>query len=388
MLKNNKYVIGWVNYANFFPVEYYLKKQLAELGIDFISGTPDKINDLLKNDHVLIALSSSLNLYRSKNLSEFLPLGIFAKGNVDSVYLAWNSNTNGMYEHFLWQISKLKKIRINLQKAYKKNKDKYNMANYGINNSKASFDNFTDIFVFKDIIKAQLDFAKQNNAKKKLDDFDFCITDQSKTTVMLLRILNSLVFCDDLVDKFSYINKSDYSHNKNYFSQLHKFYLLIGDDAIIHRNNFNYKIDLSWFWYEITGLSFVFAVWLYNKNIVHRFFLDHNSDNNHINYINHIDKINQLKSAIKNSTNLARKMINANPEYLLQKIDQKQKHLKSSQWNMLEYWQKKIFYQSIFKCINADNSVDKIDKNKEYFLVDELSELRVFFMYLDEILGF
>ena len=47
--------------------------------------------------------------------------------------------------------------------------------------------------------------------------------------------------------------------------------LIIGDRAFKYNNNYKYIYDLSLAWKELTGLPFVFAVWVANKNLPNKF---------------------------------------------------------------------------------------------------------------------
>lgn len=53
--------------------------------------------------------------------------------------------------------------------------------------------------------------------------------------------------------------------------------LLIGDRALLERNNFKYIYDLSAEWNKLTGLPFVFACWVMNKSLPKGFIQKFNS---------------------------------------------------------------------------------------------------------------
>ena len=53
--------------------------------------------------------------------------------------------------------------------------------------------------------------------------------------------------------------------------------LVIGDRAFNLRNKYRFNYDLSEIWYKLTGLPFVFAVWVTNKKLDKNFITDFNS---------------------------------------------------------------------------------------------------------------
>jgi len=55
--------------------------------------------------------------------------------------------------------------------------------------------------------------------------------------------------------------------------------VIIGDRALEHRNNFEYNYDLATNWKNFTGLPFVFATWVANKQIDEMFIKSFNAAN-------------------------------------------------------------------------------------------------------------
>ncbi|MBM01204.1 MAG: hypothetical protein CL762_00580 [Chloroflexi bacterium] len=82
------------------------------------------------------------------------------------------------------------------------------------------------------------------------------ITDETSTSVILMKVLNQFYWKNDLLTISKEINNSD--------SQL-----LIGDKALKMKlsNNDEYEqvIDLGFEWYKFTSLPFVFALWAHNN---------------------------------------------------------------------------------------------------------------------------
>ena len=92
-------------------------------------------------------------------------------------------------------------------------------------------------------------------SQKKLKDItNVSVTNQTSTSVILLKVLNN----------FFWKNKN-LKIKSNAFESDSR--LIIGDDALAESNtnkNYNYKYDLGLEWHKNTGMPFVFAVWAYN----------------------------------------------------------------------------------------------------------------------------
>ena len=92
-------------------------------------------------------------------------------------------------------------------------------------------------------------------SEKKIDDVeDIYITNETSTSVMLLKTLNHF-----------YWKNKQIVYQKNPVNCKSK--LIIGDSALkfLNNNDFKYKYDLGHEWNNFTGLPFVFALWAYNK---------------------------------------------------------------------------------------------------------------------------
>ena len=92
---------------------------------------------------------------------------------------------------------------------------------------------------------------------------------QSRTSVMLTKIL---------AKKFWNIEVEWEATQPNYEQQISgtKAGVIIGDRALLMRNQFPYVYDLSDEWKKMTGLPFVFAVWVGPKNVSQAFLTDFN----------------------------------------------------------------------------------------------------------------
>jgi chorismate dehydratase len=90
---------------------------------------------------------------------------------------------------------------------------------------------------------------------------------QSKTSINLVKILAQELWKKD----FLYTNATSGYENK---IKGNTAGVVIGDRALLMANNFTYCYDLSEEWKKLTGLPFVFAVWVANKNIAKGFLND------------------------------------------------------------------------------------------------------------------
>ena len=99
-----------------------------------------------------------------------------------------------------------------------------------------------------------------------LDEIDTVLLDyQSRTSVMLCRIL----FAKHWKKSVQFINAADETYIDKIKGNVAG--LVIGDRALRIRDRFKYIYDLGLGWKEMTGMPFVFAVWVVKKQINTRF---------------------------------------------------------------------------------------------------------------------
>jgi len=99
-----------------------------------------------------------------------------------------------------------------------------------------------------------------------MEEIDTVFLDyQSRTSVMLCKIL----FEKHWKKEVHFINAED----ESYIDKIHGNVagLVIGDRALKIRDAFKYKFDLGLGWKAMTGLPFVFAVWVSKKEISEEF---------------------------------------------------------------------------------------------------------------------
>ncbi|MCF8213709.1 MAG: menaquinone biosynthesis protein [Chitinophagaceae bacterium] len=95
-----------------------------------------------------------------------------------------------------------------------------------------------------------------------MEEIDTVLLDyQSRTSVMLCKIL----FEKHWKKKVQFIDAKDESYIENIRGNVAG--LMIGDRALKIRDAFKYIFDLGLGWKEMTGLPFVFAVWVRKKEI-------------------------------------------------------------------------------------------------------------------------
>lgn len=95
---------------------------------------------------------------------------------------------------------------------------------------------------------------------------------QSRTSVRLAQILMENLWKKEveyLPADFDFIDKI----------QGTRAGVIIGDRALFHLQNFEYVYDLSEYWYEMTGMDFVFAAWISNQPISQEFIQKFNKAN-------------------------------------------------------------------------------------------------------------
>ena len=118
---------------------------------------------------------------------------------------------------------------------------------------------------------------------------------QSKTSVALLKIL----FREHWKQEVEWLEATD----EIYIDKIHDDTagLIIGDRALLLRDRFTYRYDLATAWKEMTGLPFVFAVWVSMKEMDERWTQSFNEYN---------------RKGIANIAEVANTLINIYPDVL------------------------------------------------------------------------
>jgi chorismate dehydratase len=174
--------IGEIQYANVYPIFYYLKKVPSQ-DFKFVRGVPSYLNKMLMEGCLDTSALSSITYARFQEHSLIIPeISISSIGKVKSVMLF------------------------------------------------------------------------SNLSKDKLKGAKVYLTDESGTSVILLKIIFKKFWDMDVV----FVNEES---NADAF-------LYIGDKALLsyYGNDFSFKYDLGEEWYNYTGYPFVYALWLLNKD--------------------------------------------------------------------------------------------------------------------------
>ncbi len=105
---------------------------------------------------------------------------------------------------------------------------------------------------------------------------------QSRTSVMLAQVLLKHYWKKDVELRQANEHYIEYINGENAA-------VIIGDRALKQRANFEYVYDLAEAWKDFTGLPFVFAAWISNKELPKDFIARFNEANSF--GLNHIDDI-------------------------------------------------------------------------------------------------
>ncbi|GAB6183425.1 menaquinone biosynthesis protein [Thermodesulfovibrio hydrogeniphilus] len=83
---NTKLKVGWIQYANVYPIYYVLEKEGLLNGVHFVKGVPSQLNWALRNDLIDISPSSSVEYLLNKELYDYIDgICISSKEYVGSV---------------------------------------------------------------------------------------------------------------------------------------------------------------------------------------------------------------------------------------------------------------------------------------------------------------
>ena len=110
-------------------------------------------------------------------------------------------------------------------------------------------------------------------SKMPMESIETVILDyQSRTSVMLAQIL---------LEKYWKKKVTFKQADNNFIEEINNqtAAVIIGDRALAQLHNFNFVYDLSLAWKDFTGLPFVFATWVSNKNLPEKFLKKFNEAN-------------------------------------------------------------------------------------------------------------
>ncbi len=210
--------LGWIPYWNLRPLKIELQRMFREL-ISFENGHPNQVNRLLQDREVQMAPCSSVMLIKEPELEVAVPVGVAATGSVQSVYLGFSPGQEKLIEVFQEASAELREaVRV------------AKISSKGECRSWAST-------VF-DLLPPM-----ERPIQDKLPQL--VLSQASATGACMARLYQRLVI----------------SRSNHVFRDNDAIELCIGNDALIRRPQFTKVIDLGAWWFELTGLPFVYAVW-------------------------------------------------------------------------------------------------------------------------------
>lgn len=218
MSSQSKLRLGWISYLNLHPLFSEIKNDL-EGHFELSLGTPSEVNEKMRQGKVDLAPSSSICLLFDKP-KDYIPLGVVSKGPVLSVYLGFKEEHKPFFQRFEQRLFDFKNF---LSSSDSSKTDAYS----------EKFLSFSSCFPFVGEIPP------------------LTLTGESQTSAELTKI-----FLHSLFGANSLSNLNDGSQDP--------VELLIGDQALKRREEFEDFIDLGEIWSDITQLPFVFAVFQSN----------------------------------------------------------------------------------------------------------------------------
>ena len=231
--------VGWVGYANYYPVALFLTKALSEVGVSWSEGVPREVNNALRSAQLVAALSSSVAEILIDGCTPLIDYGVSCDGAVDSVYLGIKSPS-----------SKLEDYLLGVQHALAQRQDR-------------DLSRMHHISTLKELRPACAVAYHGEIPPLYLGAV-------SETSAMLARIFyevwfgglgSSMKLTDYMVVDSASQLKLAHDATAVPLWQSGAFYLMIGDDAFRMSQEFDLKIDLGEAWKALTGLPFVFAKW-------------------------------------------------------------------------------------------------------------------------------
>ncbi|MEY4632052.1 MAG: putative futalosine synthase [Pseudomonadota bacterium] len=223
--------LGWINYWNLWPLRLELRKILGAR-TEFRDGHPAQINKWLVEGSIQMAPASSICLLKHNQLNFALPVGVASTGPVMSVYLGFPAAQRDVYN--LWQdrIATLKET-------------------------------FSSVMAGRDFDPRQIarsvaaSVAAGQSPGLLSASGPIKLTSASAASAAMTRTLHRLLFGPDA--KGLDVRSAD-SQSTDIDAEP-SIDLLIGDEALRCRNQYDRVLDLGEVWNRITGLPFVFAVW-------------------------------------------------------------------------------------------------------------------------------
>jgi predicted solute-binding protein len=221
--------MGWIPYWNLLPLKFELMRTYGTK-LSLREGHPTVVNKLLADNQVQVAPCSSICLIKYATHEMAMPLGISSNGPVQSVYLGLTANSNFQLEEIKERVKLVREI---ITQAQFRCRDKV-----------------------RPMAKYIWDMTENVSASPLRAIPRLKLTNHSESSATLAKIFYRLLF-----GKAAYeanIFKTNAAATDDGAGSLE---LVIGDEALVRREEFSKVIDLGQLWNHLTGLPFVFAVW-------------------------------------------------------------------------------------------------------------------------------
>lgn len=333
--------VGWVGYANFYPVAHFLLPRLIHSThtstyiYQWREGGPRSINEALWSGEVEVALTSSINLLVSRHCKMFVPIGIGAQGAVSSVFLEITGSQAGALLGYIHQ--------------------RNDQLSQWLSDHVSAGGHLEDL--------EGAEFLKKFAERDGDPCFEVPILDlgdQSQTSATLAVIFYELWFgigrsprrYDLRYQRLIYPPEAQIKSRASLGSSSATdaapttMTLHLGDRALIRRRERGDEgifVDLSEAWWQITGLPFVFALWMSSTSQDVEI-CDHGVDSSPLD-----PPLEHLATLIRESTVQARRQIDDDPGVFFSGADFPN-HLTAG-WSsvlprpeMIHYWRHHIIY--------------------------------------------
>jgi chorismate dehydratase len=214
--------MGWIPYLNLRPHRLVMQEQFKDLFAKVVTeGHPTEVNRWLAEGSIETAPSSSINLFQNAHLRMAAPVGVASTGPVQSVYFGAGQEHKSFVALFWERLEAVGKV---------------------LRDDRAMH------------VTAPRETAKKLWSLSKKFDFPIPLppinwTSRSAASVGLGKILLDVLF----------------PNRDQVASSLPPLELIIGDEALVRRPEFDQIIDLGEAWNALTGLPFVFAIWQTSK---------------------------------------------------------------------------------------------------------------------------
>lgn len=213
--------IGWIPYWNLLPLRVELEKAFGD-SLRLQTGHPTEINRALLQQNIHLAPCSAISLLLNPDAELAFPLGVACDGSVQSVYLGINNSTCQLLSEFSEAVRlRLLVARDVLEESLQEHPNDLRKA--------------TEQFWREVELTPQARWSSVPRLK---------CTQASASGATLSKIFHRVLFGQEVI--------TDHDMSLE---------LIIGDEALTRRPQFQKILDLGQMWKILTDLPFVFATW-------------------------------------------------------------------------------------------------------------------------------